>query len=128
MCRIDTTIREWADCVRDLRDPHPGSTKEGLIAWQAEIWELLGALDVRDHQLAVSAVSHQHQGDLGGASILEVSEIERHVRGSVSVGPSAPRSVTVCYCYTISVPLAADCPLNVGYDDVLYWQKLETTE
>ena len=54
---VESVVGERANCRRDLREHHPGSTEEHLIAWRMEMWEILGVFDVRDFQLAIPAVS-----------------------------------------------------------------------
>jgi hypothetical protein len=50
---IESVARERANCARDLREYHPGPTKECLVAWRAEIREILGFFDVRGYHLTV---------------------------------------------------------------------------
>ena len=82
---IESAVVQRANCDRDLREHHPGSSKERLMAWRAEAWNILGVFDVHDSQFAIATVSKPPQGDL------EVSQIDRRAHGSVDAKP--PMSV-----------------------------------
>jgi len=56
VCHIESVVGERANCARDLREHHPGSTDECLMAWRAEIWEILRDFDVRGSQLTISSL------------------------------------------------------------------------
>ena len=83
--RIESAVVQRANCDPDLREHHPGSTKDRLMTWRAEAWNILGVFDVRDSQFALATVSKPPQGDL------DISEIDQRVHGSVVAEP--PMSV-----------------------------------
>lgn len=90
---IECAVSERVNCPRDVREYHPGSTKERLVAWQTEIWEIL-----RGPQPTGPAVSEQPQGELGRGGVLEVNGIKQHVVRPVGAEPPAPVPVVVRYC------------------------------
>ena len=99
---IESGVRERASCARDLREYHPGSTEECLIAWRKEVLEILRAFDVRGPQVAISRFPKSPQGNLGPGGVLEVGDIEEHVRESVGAEPPVPASDMVHYGFATS--------------------------
>ena len=53
---IESVVSERANCACDLREHHPGSTYECLVAWQAEMRGILGFFNVRGCHLTVPTV------------------------------------------------------------------------
>lgn len=46
---IESVVVECASCARaNPREHYPESTKECLVEWRKEMWEMLRALEVRD--------------------------------------------------------------------------------
>ena len=107
---IESAVSERANCDHDSPEHHPGPTKECLIAWQTEMWAILGLFDVRSFQFTIAAVSKSLQEDLGRGSALEISDIEQHVRRSIDPKPSSPAPVMVRFRVAISVSSLADIP------------------
>ena len=118
---IDSAVNEWANCARDLREPHPRSTKECLTLWRTEVWEILRVFDVCVLHLAVPKVSKLSQEGLWRGGALEVRGVEQHVDGSAQSESLAPASVTVCCCFTASRPPLTDYLPNVDSVSVIYW-------
>ena len=50
---IESVVSQHANCARNLQEYHPGPTKECLVAWRAEMREILGFFDVRGYHLTV---------------------------------------------------------------------------
>jgi hypothetical protein len=44
---IESVVSERPNCAHDLREHHPGPTSERLVAWRAEIVEILRFFGVR---------------------------------------------------------------------------------
>lgn len=117
MRHIKSALGERANCPRDLLEYyHPGSTKEYLVAWQTEMWEIL-----RGPQLAVPAVS-EPQVELGWGG---ASGIEQHVRWPVETEPPAPVSVVVRYRLPSTPPPPIDLPHIIGYVSAIHWRMIE---
>jgi hypothetical protein len=57
---IESVVRERASCALDLQEHYSGSTRECLVAWQAEMREILRFFDVRGCHLAVPTVPELH--------------------------------------------------------------------
>ena len=106
---IESTIREHADCARDLCEDHPGSATECLAAWRTEMLEKLRALDVCDFHLTIPTPSEPPQVGLRQGGVLEVDEIRQHVQGPIDTEPTAPALIIV-RCFVISAPCS---PLTV---------------
>jgi hypothetical protein len=53
---IESVVSERANCACDLREHHPGSTHECLVAWQAEMRGIPGFFNVRGCHLTVPTV------------------------------------------------------------------------
>lgn len=89
---IESVVSECSNHGHGSPEYHPGPTKEYLIAWRTEMWEILRVFDVREFQPIVATVSKSLQGDLG-----------QHMRRSTDAEPPAPASVVV-RCVTTSIP------------------------
>jgi len=100
--RIESAVREHANCTRDSQEHYPGSVNECPVALRMEMLERLRTLDVRGFQPAVSTSSKLPQGDLGPGGTLEADPIKQHVQRSVDA-VLTPASV-VCSYFAISTP------------------------
>jgi hypothetical protein len=74
---LESIVRARANCARNLREHHPGPTKECLIAWR----EILGFFDVRGYQPAMFTVPKLPQGYLELDKVLATSGNEQCVQG-----------------------------------------------
>ena len=54
---IESVVSERAKCGHGSLEHHPEPTKECLIAWQMEMWEILRVFDVRGFQFIIATVS-----------------------------------------------------------------------
>ena len=57
---IESVVCERASCAPDLREHYPGPTRECLVAWQAEMQEILRFFDVRGCHLTIPTVPEPH--------------------------------------------------------------------
>ena len=104
---IESAVRERANRSRYSREHHPGSTGERVIAWRAELLEILNLYDVHRRQLTTSVpiTPQLPKVDPGRGSALGVREIEHCVQRSVDVEPPAPVPVVVRRCFAAPAPL-----------------------
>ena len=84
---VESAVGERAKCTRELREHHLGSTKERLMVWRAEIWEILGAFEVCGSQLTTAVISKSPQGDLKRGGVLEVGETNQLLHDSIYAEP-----------------------------------------
>ena len=98
---IESAVRERANPTRDLWERRPRFVNECIIAWQAELLEILSVFEVRSCQLTIPTISQPPQG-----GVLEASEIKQHVQRSADAEPSVPASVMVRCC---SSPRCTPC-------------------
>ena len=124
---IESAVSEQASSVHDLREHHPGSAKERLILWRAEMWEILRVPDVCGPKLAVSAVSKLPQEDLLRGSTLESVSVVEHVGESTDTESLAPASVMVCCCFAAAIPPLTSRLSNVDFVSVISWITSGTT-
>jgi len=92
---IGSVVSERANCTSDLRDHHPGTTGEGLIAWREEAGGMPRVSDACGPWFTISTVSQLPQGDLVQYGVLGVTDTEQHERTSVDAELPAPASVLV---------------------------------
>ena len=123
---IESAVSEQANSVHDLREHHPGSAKERLLLWRAEIWEILKVFDVCSPQPAVPTVSQLPQEDFRRGSALEVSVVE-HVGESTDTVSLTPAFVTVCCCFAATMPPLTNHLSNVDSVSVISWIMSGTT-
>ena len=84
---VESAVGEQAKRTRELREHHLGSTKERLMVWRAEIWEILGAFEVCGFQLIIVVISKSPQGDRKRGGVLEVGETNQLLHGSIDAEP-----------------------------------------
>ena len=104
---IESVVDERANCARDMRERHPKSTEERLIASRTEMWEVLRVFDACVPQLTIPAVYKLPQGDLGRGGACKVKEIGQPVHRSANVEPLAPASVIVRFPHLLRRLLTA---------------------
>ena len=81
---LESMVSARANCARNLREHHPGPTKECLIAWR----EILGYFDVRGCQLTAPTVSNSPQGYLELDNAPTASENEQRAQRPTKTKPS----------------------------------------
>ena len=119
MRNIELIVNERPNCVQGSREHHPGFTKERLIAWRAELWEILRIFDVCVRQLTMPAISELPQGDVVMVNVHEVNVIKQHLQEPANTEISAPVCRVVC-CFHLYTPFLADHLLDVGYVSALH--------
>jgi hypothetical protein len=100
---LEVIVRACANCARNLREHHPGPTKESLIALR----EILGFSDVRGFQPITPTVIELPQGYLELDNALAASENEQCAQG-----PTKAKS-------SMSTPNGYNLPPPVGPSLVL---------
>ena len=115
MRNIELIVNERPKCVQGSREHHPGFTKERLIAWRAELWEILRIFDVCVRRLTMPTISELPQGEVVMVNVHEVNGIKQRLQEPIDTNSSAPVYRTVGYCFYLYTPFLADHLLDVGY-------------
>ena len=85
--RIESVVSDHANCGRELRESHSGSTKERLIAWRTEMWEMLRALDVRGFSPQHARFLNYLRGTWGGAAPSRPAKLDNTCEGPLTQNP-----------------------------------------
>ena len=83
---VESVISEGTNRGHGLQEHRPGPAEERIVAWQTEMWERLGASDVRNFWPTIPTVLNYPGGTRGGAMPEGAAKLNSMRNGSPTRG------------------------------------------